>query len=98
MVGESIEELYRHEFCATLSPSSTAHFPPLPLQPLFKEQGVCSGEVLVQLTDAHLKEMGVTKVGHRLGIASCIRRLCKRDRQVTGDSLANIDVCGLIQE
>ena len=45
------------------------------LQAMFEEHGVESGRGLLQLEEAHLKEMGVSKVGHRLELCEQLREL-----------------------
>ena len=45
------------------------------LQQNFKEHAIQSGSLLLALEESHLKEMGVVKVGHRLGIMEAINHL-----------------------
>ena len=54
------------------------------LQSMFEEHGVWSGRGLLQLEEAHLKEMGVVKVGHRLELCDRLRELCRVAKVVTG--------------
>lgn len=42
---------------------------------LFEEHGVDSGRSVLQLKEEHVKEMGVTKVGHRLHLCGQITEL-----------------------
>ena len=75
---------------------STVPVSPCFLQSLFEEQGVCSGRVLLQLSEASLKEMGVSKVGHRLGIADCVQQLCSSANVVPAVGL--VDIPSLIKK
>lgn len=44
-------------------------------QLVVEEHAVTSGAVLLQLTEEHLKEMGVWSVGHRLEMVGALERL-----------------------
>lgn len=50
---------------------------------LFEEHALTSGNILQHLTDAHLKEIGITVVGHRIAILAALDEL-KNDK-VTGN-------------
>ena len=43
--------------------------------PLLAEQCITSGALLLQLTEDHFKEMGVTIIGHRLALVNAIDKL-----------------------
>lgn len=47
------------------------------IQPLFREHAISSGWLLMRLEESHLKEMGVSKVGHRFCLVQAIRQLRK---------------------
>ena len=50
--------------------------------PVFEEHAVVSGKILVQLTEEHLKEMGVRKVGHRLALVAGLNDLRMKEIRV----------------
>ena len=45
------------------------------VQPFFKEHAIRSGRLLLSLEETHLKEMGVGRVGDRLGIMEAVHQL-----------------------
>ncbi|XP_065829185.1 uncharacterized protein [Oscarella lobularis] len=53
---------------------------------LFQQHAVTSGEVLLELTETHLREMGVTTIGHRLLLTKRIR-----DMKGTGSASVSLD-------
>ena len=50
--------------------------------PHFTEHAVTSGRILLQLTEDHLKEMGVRKVGHRITLCTRLNEL-RREEGIT---------------
>ena len=54
------------------------------LQSSFDEHGVWSGRSLLLLEEAHVKEMGVVKVGHRLELCDRLRELRRAAKVVAG--------------
>lgn len=57
--------------------------------PIFEEHQVLSGRILMQLTEEHLKEMGVRKVGHRLALLGSLDELKRREAwgSVSGEEI-----------
>ena len=52
--------------------------------PHFTEHAVTSGRVLLQLTEDHLKEMGVSKVGHRITLYTRLNELRREEGIMLG--------------
>ena len=50
------------------------------------EHAIETGSGLLQLQESHLKEMGVTKIGHRLHLCDQLREL-RRKAKVTADGV-----------
>lgn len=67
--------------------------------PAFEMHAITSGEVLLELKEEHLKDMGVRKIGHRLLL---LKKLAELTKQKTGvdtlemaPSAGDIDVSNL---
>ena len=50
-----------------------------------------SGEILLSLTEEHLKEMGVASVGHRLKLSKAIEDLRRECGLLSRDRYTNVD-------
>jgi len=57
---------------------------------MFKEHEINSGSTLLSLTEEHLKEMGITKVGHRLKLANLLETLRKDLGLVSREKYSNL--------
>ena len=62
------------------------------MQDLFSKHAIRSGRILLNLCEDHLKDMGVTKVGHRLEILGNIVELRKRAGLVSQELFRDIHV------
>lgn len=74
--------------CAAMGDSS--------MQTVFADHDIASGRVLVSLTEDHLKEMGVARVGHRLELMGHLEEL-RRGAGLVPREVALMDVSTLLQ-
>ncbi len=60
------------------------------------DHAINSGRVLLSLTEHHLREMGVAKVGHRLELLGCLEELRMKAGLVALEGI--VDLGKLVQQ
>lgn len=57
----------------------------------FKDQFIISGSVLLQLTEEHLEQMGISCIGHRLMLINAIDQLRHKAGLLPSAKFVNVD-------